>query len=139
MQHVSHRTLLAYALVPGIAYPLYACVFFLSDSLFGERLFLYQLHTARHQLWTSFWSDYAHALPVFYGLGLLLFVLPTLLVRRYDLHWVWLSALLGLLCGGVIGAYLAQAVFTWITLLHALVGALLGGAFALLNYEQRPA
>ena len=99
MKHASKRILLAFVLVPGIAYPLYAGVFFLSDSLLGDRIILRQLHEARRPLWNTFWADYAHAIPIFYLLGVLLFLLPTIAARRYGMQMLWLPALLGLLVG----------------------------------------
>jgi len=139
MKHTTKRILLAFVLVSGIAYPLYAGVVFLSDSLFGDRIILRQLHEARHQLWDTFWADYAHALPIFCLLGVLLFVLPTIVARRYGMHMLWLPPLLGLLGGSGLGFYFSGAIPGWMMMLHGLVGALLGTLFASLAHMQRGA
>jgi hypothetical protein len=137
MKHITKITMFAFVLVPGIAYPLYAGVFFLSDSLLGDRIILRQLHETRRLLWNTFWADYAHALPVFYGGGVLIFVLPMLITRRYGIQLSWLPALLGFLVGGGVGVYLSSMMLGWLAILHAIVGALLGALFSGIAHRQR--
>lgn len=131
------NTILAFILVPAIAYPLYAGIFFLSDSLLGDRIILRQIHETRRLLWNTFWADYAHALPIFYGIVLLLFVLPTLVLRRYGFQLFLLPVVLGLFVGGGIGVYLSGLTVGWLALLHAFVGSLLGILFSSIVHSQR--
>ncbi|MEJ2391482.1 MAG: hypothetical protein P8019_08820, partial [Gammaproteobacteria bacterium] len=121
MKPTNKKTLLAFVLVPGLAYPLYAGVVFIFDSLLGDRTILRQLHEARRHLWDTFWADYAHALPVFYLIGVLVFLIPALFIQRTGRGY-WLPVLLGLLVGGGLGAYVSGAIFGWTMLSHALVG-----------------
>lgn len=136
MKRASKRTILALLLVPSIAYPLYAGIFFLSDSLFGERIMLRQLFESRRQLWNTFWVDYMHALPVFFAITLLIFILPMLIARRYGVQFFWFLVCLGLLAGSGIGVYLANDMFSLIALTHAIVGTLLGAMFAAIAHTQ---
>jgi hypothetical protein len=130
MQPASKNLLFAFALVPVIAYPLYAGVFFLSDAWLGDRIILRQLHDTRRQLWNTFWADYAHALPVFYLIGALLFLLPLLIISRHRprVPW-WLPIPLGLLAGAGFGLYFSATV-GWVTFLHTLTGTVLGALFS---------
>lgn len=135
MKRTNKNLLLAYVVVPALAYPVYAGVFFLSDTWFGDRIILRQLHDSRRHLWDTFWGDYAHALPVFYFISALLFLFPLLLGRRYT-HGSWLPPLLGLLAGGGFGLYFSGMVLGWIALLHAFVGTVLGGLFSGIARKQ---
>jgi len=137
MKQMKKNLILAFILVPAAAYPFYAGIFFLSDIFLGDRILLRQLHETRRFLWNTFWGDYAHSLPVFYGLALVLFVLPTVISQRYILQLFWLPIFLGLLFGGGIGVYLSDMTWGWLTLLHAIIGAVLGLLFSSIAHRQR--
>ena len=137
MKYSRKKILLAFMLVPAIAYPLYAGTLFLSDSLLGDRIILRQLHEARRLLWNTFWADYAHALLVFYGFAVLIFLLPTLMARRVGISIFWLPVFLGLMFGGGVGIYLSGMTIGWIAFLHAVVGCLLGILFSSIALIQR--
>lgn len=137
MKPTTKNTTIAFILVPAIAYPFYAGVFFLTDSLLGDRIILRQLHEARRHLWDTFWADYAHALPVFYLIAAVIFLLPSLFIRRTNIRVFWLPILLGLIAGGVIGVYLSGTVLSWIALAQALIGAVLGILFSAFAHKQR--
>ena len=96
-------------LTPALGYPLFAGVLFLHDTLVGDRLLLYQLRYEQRYLWETFWADYLQALPVFYGLSLLLLAVFLVLRRTLPLRSATWLLLLGALLGWGVGAYLTGA------------------------------
>jgi len=136
MKRTNKNLLLAYVAVSILAYPVYAGVFFLSDIWSGDRNMLRQLHETQRHLWDTFWADYAHALPVFIIISALLFLLPRLLASHHP-RAQWLPLPLGLLAGGGFGVYFSSMALDWVALLHAFVGAVLGGLFSGIARGQR--
>jgi hypothetical protein len=129
------RTLLAFVIVAGLAYPLYTGMLFFIDTFSGDRIILRQLHRSRRALFDVFIAGYLHAIPVFYLGGLLTLFVPSILLWHFGIQRRFPILVINGLLGGGIGGYLAGGLLHWTAFQHALFGLLISGIFVLMAGE----
>ena len=96
-------------LAPLVAYAVYTLVLILLDNFRGDGLILYQyVFGSRRQLALQFLSDSRQALPVFYAVGLLLWLEIHLLSRFSDWGGVLSAAMAGALTGFAVAAIFVE-------------------------------
>lgn len=129
--------LLLFILTPPLAYAAYLLVLFFLDSFRGDGLILNQfLNESRGRLARQLISDGWRALPVFYAVGLLLWLEVHLLSRFSSMRGVLPAAIAGALTGWLLSALLiggSTGVVAPYLIAGLLMAAILGWA------GQRPA
>lgn len=115
---------LALLLAPPVAYAVYMLMLVLLDSFRGDGLILHQYEfESRRQLALQLLSDSRQALPVFYALGLLLWLEIHLLSRFSDWNGVLPAAMAGALTGFATAAIFVE--LSWGVVVPAVVAGLL--------------
>lgn len=100
---------LALMLAPLVAYVVYMLVLVLLDNFRGDGLILHQyVFGSRRQLLLQLLSDSRQALPVFYAVGLLLWLEIHLLSRFSDWSGVLPAAVAGALTGFAVAAIFVE-------------------------------
>ncbi len=115
---------LALLLTPVAAYGVYMLLLFFFDSFRGDGLMLYQYdYESRRELAVQLISHARQALPLFYALGLLLWVEIQLMARSTEWNGVLPAAVAGILTGILIPAVFVEMSF--VVLVPSVVSALL--------------
>lgn len=115
---------LALLLAPLAAYAVYMLSLVLLDSFRGDGLMLHRyVFESRRQLVVQLLSDSQQALPVFYAVGLLLWLEIHLLSRFRDWNGVLPAVMAGALTGFAIAAIFVE--MTWGVVVPSLVSGLL--------------